>query len=599
VILKKMRTQCAVAIIAVVVLFSVLMVVPTVMSMSDGDYTYLRFTGNVTELWNQSHEGASWISASVVSDLDGDAKEDVLVLTSANNEATNTTTGTVIAKRGCNGTQLWNVSATGGPSGDGIYALPAGDLDGDGKEDVLVQMAEYNETKNTTTKTVIAKRGCNGTQLWEESVSGSSSVISASQAGDLDGDGKEDVLVQMAEYNETTNTTTKTVIAKRGCNGTQLWEENGTVKGLELWIFDVALPAGDLDGDGKADVLVHMSEYNDTIQTWTGTVIAKCGCNGTHLWEESVAGSILATQAGDLDGDGKEDVLVHISEHNETMQTWIDTAIAKCGCNGTHLWEESVAGSISVTQAGDLDGDGKEDVLVEMSEFTETMCTQTVIAKRGCNGTHLWEESSAKLAMCPTGDLDGDGKEDVLVLVWNDSADTTNKTVIAKRGCNGTHLWEESGTWIIDVVQIGDLAGNGTDDVIVKKIELKMATNTTKETVIAKRGYDGFQLWNESVSGTCLPGLSTSLAGDLDGDGKEDVIVNQRECDEAMNITTAIAKRGYDGTHLWMAESDGYIEVTTRVIEKPGCPGQSRAADFNGDGIANVLLVSCDSVYAV
>ena len=201
--------------------------------------------------------------------------------------------------------------------------------------------------------------------------------------------------------------------------------------------------------------------------------------------------------------------------------------------------------------------------------------------------------------MCPTGDLDGDGKEDVLVQVWNESVDTTNKTLIAKCGSNGTNLWEESGTWIIDAVLIGDLSGKGMDDVIVKTIELEMATNRTKETVIAKRGCDGFQLWNVSVSGTCLPGLSTSLAGDLDGDGKEDVIVNKRECDEAMNITTTtvIAKSGYDGTQLWMAESEGYIAVTTEVIGKTGSLGQNRAADFNGDGIANVLLVSCDSAY--
>ncbi len=99
------------------------------------------------------------------------------------------------------------------------------------------------------------------------------------------------------------------------------------------------------------------------------------------------------------------------------------------------------------------------------------------------------------------------------------------------------------------------------------------------------------ELWNQSHEGASW--ISASAVRDLDGDGKNDVIVNQCECDEAMNTTTAtvIAKRGYDGTHLWMAESKGYIEVTTDVTEKPGSPGQSRAADFNGDGIANVLLV--------
>nr|QNO57022.1 hypothetical protein PEKJEAHP_00023 [Methanosarcinales archaeon ANME-1 ERB7] len=44
--------------------------------------------------------------------------------------------------------------------------------------------------------------------------------------------------------------------------------------------------------------------------------------------------------------------------------------------------------NISAFGAGDLDGDKKEDVLVLIS----TSETETLIAKRGHNGEHLWEE---------------------------------------------------------------------------------------------------------------------------------------------------------------------------------------------------------------
>jgi hypothetical protein len=130
--------------------------------------------------------------------------------------------------------------------------------DGDEKDDVLVFTRKYDDTTGIETATVIAKRGYDGEHLWTESVSGTESSISADSVGDLDGDGKEDVLVLMSEYNATTNTTIEKVIAKNGDDGMHLWEESIS---CEVWNdceMD-AFPAGDLDGDGKGDVFVETS----------------------------------------------------------------------------------------------------------------------------------------------------------------------------------------------------------------------------------------------------------------------------------------------------------------------------------------------------
>ena len=129
--------------------------------------------------------------------------------------------------------------------------------------------------------------------------------------GDLDGDGKDDVLVQMSSTERDkasgTSTTTATVIAKRGYDGEPLWEES--VTGTELFLF--VLPAGDLDGDDQADVLVQIGGYNETTRDKTATVIAKRGHNGEHLWEESVTGmDLFALSASDLNGDEIADVLL-------------------------------------------------------------------------------------------------------------------------------------------------------------------------------------------------------------------------------------------------------------------------------------------------
>ncbi|MCW3130751.1 MAG: hypothetical protein N2V75_11735, partial [Methanophagales archaeon] len=68
-------------------------------------------------------------------------------------------------------------------------------------------------------------------------------------------------------------------------------------------------PAGDLDGDGLDDVLVMQIKYDAITDTETGKVIAKRGLDGKHLWEESInmtngGCGIHGRPAGDLDGDG-------------------------------------------------------------------------------------------------------------------------------------------------------------------------------------------------------------------------------------------------------------------------------------------------------
>ena len=299
-----MRKQFTVAIIAL--LFLAVLMVTTVMSVPAKEHRDFRFTGNVTQLWDEPHAGANWTNAFSVSDLNGDDKADVLVLTSSYNEATGTETAKVIAKRGSNGEHLWEEHVTG-TEGTNIFAFGAGDLDGDKKEDVLVLIS------TSETETVIAKRGSDGEHIWTESVSGTVPNLIVS-AGDLGEDETGDVLVMMttSELDMTTFTsnTAARLIAKRGCDGEPLWEE--PVDG-----FGWALSAGDLDGDGMDDVLVQMSSTERDMasgtSTTTATVIAKRGYDGEQLWEEQVTGTelfLFALPAGDLDGDEIADVLL-------------------------------------------------------------------------------------------------------------------------------------------------------------------------------------------------------------------------------------------------------------------------------------------------
>jgi len=195
--MEKMRKQFIVAIMAL--LFLAVLMVTAVMSVPAKEHSDFRFTGNVTQLWDEPHAGANWTNAFSVRDLNGDDTADVLVLTSSYNEATSTETATVIAKRGSDGKHIWTELVSGTVP---TLIVSAGDLGEDETGDVLVMMttSELDMTTFTTNTAarLIAKRGCDGEPLWEEHVNGTGWIPpSVLLVGDLDGDKKRDVVVHI------------------------------------------------------------------------------------------------------------------------------------------------------------------------------------------------------------------------------------------------------------------------------------------------------------------------------------------------------------------------------------------------------------------
>jgi hypothetical protein len=68
----------------------------------------------------------------------------------------------------------------------------------------------------------------------------------------------------------------------------------------------------------------------------------------------------------------------------------------------------------------DITGDSRNDVLMRVTTFDEDMPTIEIIAVNGSNGEELWK--SEKYPKCyadthPVGDLNGDNKSDVLIVL--------------------------------------------------------------------------------------------------------------------------------------------------------------------------------------
>ena len=144
----------------------------------------LNLSGNYATLWNQSL-AVNDTDADIILDVDGDDNPDVMVFTTNYDPATDVETKKLIIKKGTNGTHLWEETVSANGTGNcSIWVDWFTDLDGDGLDDVIVYEREYHASTDIETKKLIVKRGYDGTNLWEQTVSGTKCGISACRRGD-------------------------------------------------------------------------------------------------------------------------------------------------------------------------------------------------------------------------------------------------------------------------------------------------------------------------------------------------------------------------------------------------------------------------------
>lgn len=235
------------------------------------------------------------------SDLDGDTLEDFVV---AAPTRTNTPGGFLEVRNRQSGSLLhtWRSDTPANRFARSIAVLA--DVDGDLCADLAIGMPALAATG---TGLLELRSGRTGARLWSESIGSATTGEALAALDDVDGDGVQDLVVGAPPGDVHGQERGRAFICS-GATGAILHELVAERAGV--WFGAAVACAGDVDGDGCADVVVGGNRGSAP-----GLVSVFSGATGRELvtiTEQDVREDFGATVAGigDIDGDGRPDVAV-------------------------------------------------------------------------------------------------------------------------------------------------------------------------------------------------------------------------------------------------------------------------------------------------
>ncbi|MFE7772550.1 FG-GAP repeat domain-containing protein [Streptomyces sp. NPDC057445] len=200
------------------------------------------------------------------------------------------------------------------------------------------------------------------------------------------------------------------------------------------------LEAGDFNGDGRDDIALWYRYADGGDKLWTFTSTVSGGFNepfaswesGGGSWERSM--SRLVT--GDYNGDGREDLAALYGYDNNEATIWVFATNPSGGFTAPEAWwhSESFDWIRSQAHSGDFNGDGRDDIALwyVYPDTTDKVHITTAVSTSSdaFGSTHEaltvsggWELERSRLVV---GDYNGDGLDD-LAAMYNYPADNSVK----------------------------------------------------------------------------------------------------------------------------------------------------------------------------
>lgn len=553
--------------------------------------------------------GGAAYNQGYMGDFNGDGKEDVLS----------------IVENYVNNAYVYSISAVLG-NGDGTFKAPVlttvltqdplliADINGDGKDDII-QVHPWN---SPSTVDVWLSNG-DGTFKQGQSYQISPATLQGGLLTDVNGDSKIDILAVDSQT--------------PGLVRTLLGNGDGTFQAATSVTLPSQAPTdlvfADFNGDGRPDfagiattgqVVIYLQEGGNFVVT------------GSPLTTPDSNYGICGLSAGDLTGDGKADVItvncgdgddntvsVYVNNGEGTFATGVYYADANsAGTSPANLYSQAATiadvngdgkadivlsngyggdvtillgngdGTVNVPNVGyaaggypespalvaDFNGDGLPDIMLIDDEYSFAYLRgygdgtfRAAVDYYGPINDGSWPES----VTIATGDFNGDGIKDFAV--GGCCSSSTGITIFLSRGDGSLKPGVNYGSGgVLEFVAVADFDGDGNLDVAAT------GWDTGSVQIFHGNGDGTFTVgssYSTGGEGFCTGGLATS---DFNHDQHIDIAVVNEGCDDEGNNVAVLLN---DGT-------GGFLSAVTYPVSN--LIWQIAAGDVNGDGYSDLLL---------
>jgi hypothetical protein len=347
---------------------------------------------------------------------------------------------------------------------------------------------------------------------------------------------------------------------------------------------------------------------------------------------------------GDVNGDGFDDIVIGAMYNDEGSylagQTYlilgkdsgwdlnISLSFSDASFIGERLGDYS---GISVSGAGDVNGDGYDDFLIGADQYGASTQGETYLIFGKASGwsmdTNLSQADASFIgenrgdrsgcSVSGAGDVNGDGYDDFLIgAEYNSEGGTSSgQTYLILGKPSGwsmdTSLSKSDASFIgegrndnsgCSVSSAGDVNGDGYDDIIIGAWRNRLVDIDSGQTYLILGKSTGWSMDNslsnsdasftgESTGGS---GFSISDAGDVNGDGYDDIIIgacyDSEQDFEAGQTYLIFGKKSGWGLRMNLSKSDASF-LGEKYKDRAGF-SVSGAGDINADGYDDFLIGS-------
>jgi sugar lactone lactonase YvrE len=556
--------------------------------------------------------------AFAVTDIDGDGKPDMAVANAYNN---NHNTLSVFHNKASGTDILFDLPENIDLPAEPGY-LAVADIDGDSYPDILVSTSNgiiqpvYYHPRVVITPPVITRvstlKGAVGSQF---TITGSG--FSLSPAGNTVVMGNVIATVTAASATSLTVTVpvssmyeTITVTNNENKRVSNAWQPFVTTFSsknnfsltdfsdpvyIRTYRSNNGLVLADIDGDGKLD-MVNLIDSNYAYRKMT--VYRNISVKGTPLSAASfapkvdiAADNIVAIK--DINGDGKPDILSRGGgpfNYGGSFSVLANTSTPGNFSFAPPVYNGTAYSTLAVA-AVDIDGDGLMDVVASGGSDARSVTVSQNISRDTPFefGTEKAFALSSFPASVVVNDIDGDGKPDIITSNSDGGISVLRNTAMPN-AINSTSFAPEKnftiGKSLPGVVAIGDIDGDGKPDVIVtNQVDstfciLRNTSTTGNISFAPKVEFSSIQLYR-------------IMLADIDGDGRLDIITNQQS-----NPTKPTGL----GIYLNKSNPGSFDKnsLAPRMDLEIGSIVQIAAGDLDGDGRPDLVtsLYGLNAIFA-